>query len=78
MRVGGNFTKRDHEIFLTKINILVVLNVFTKFMDNENLKLYGTLPRFPIWYHTAENLDQIQVESVGLSHMRALMLKLLM
>ena len=48
MREGGNFTKLDHEIFITKMNILVSFNIFMKFSDNENLKIYGTLPRFPI------------------------------
>ena len=70
MRAGGNFTKRDHEIFITKMNILVIFNVFTKFLDQENSKLYCTLPAF----HAAKNLDEIQVEAVGLSSMRALML----
>ena len=36
MRAGGNFTKRDHEIFIAKINILVIYNVFTKFSGHEN------------------------------------------
>ena len=49
MRAGGNFIKRDHETFITKINFLVIFNVFT-------------------------NLDEIQVEAVRLSSMRALML----
>ena len=53
MRAGGNFTKRDHEIFITKINILVIFNVFTKFSDHESLKIYDTLPCFPIWYHAS-------------------------
>ena len=53
MRAGGNFTKRDHEMFTTEINILVISNVFTKFWDNENLKIYSTLPHFPIWYHAS-------------------------
>ena len=53
MRAGGYFTKRDQEIFITKINIVVIFNVFTKFLDHENFKLYGTLLRFPIWYHAA-------------------------
>ena len=53
MRAGGNFTKSDNEIFITKINIVVILNVSTEFSDHENLKLYGTLPRFPIWYQAS-------------------------
>ena len=74
MRAGGNFTKGDEEIFSTKINFRLIFNVFTKFLDYENWKLYGTFPRFPIWYHASYNLDQIQVEEVGLSSTRALML----
>ena len=73
MRAGGNFTKRNHEIFITKINILVI-NDFTKFSDHENIDIYGTLPRVPIWYHASQNLDQIQVEALRLRSTRALML----
>ena len=56
MRAGGNFTKCNHENYITKINILVIFKVFSKFSDHDNLKIYAIfhpLTRFPIWYHTS-------------------------
>ena len=48
--VGGvtRITKknRDHEILITKINIRVIFNVFTKFLDHENLELYGSATNY--------------------------------
>ena len=36
------FTAHDHKIFIMKSDIQVIFNAFTKFLDQENLKLYGT------------------------------------
>ena len=50
---AGNFTKRKHEIYITKMNIPVIFNIFTKLSDHENLKIYSTLPCFPNWCHAS-------------------------
>ena len=41
--LGGIITKKcsDHEIFITKIFFHGIFSSFTKFLDHENLELYG-------------------------------------
>ena len=39
---GHGFTTCNHKIFTPKINICVIFNVFTKFLDHKNLEPYGS------------------------------------
>ena len=43
VRNGRGFTRRDNKMFITKINISVIFNVFIKFLGDKNLELYSSI-----------------------------------
>ena len=38
---GRGFTTGHHKFFVTEMNICVIFSIFPKFLDRENLELYG-------------------------------------
>ena len=58
---GRGFTRRDHEIFITKISIRVIFNFFpTLLLNHENLELYSSLHNQGCTINTSFGLRQQQ------------------